>query len=109
MMLLCEECEMWRLLYSKKKLKAEDRCLSTKLDDPTFSCGASIQDLHLPPPLDEVFVRSVNCHEPIEKLYYSAGYEPICFYCATQVESPESTNFYPQCSHCISKPKVSRK
>ena len=111
MMLLCEECEMWRLLYSKKKLKAEDRCLLTlQLEDLAFSCGALLQDLDLPAPLNEVYVRSVNCFDPIEKLYYSAGYEPICIYCAGQVASAtESRKFYPQCIHCISKPQISRK
>ena len=91
---------MWRLLYSKKKLKPEDhRHLSLELDDLTFSCGASIQDLNLPALLDEAFVRSVNCFEPIEKLYYSAGYEPICIYCAGQVDATASTNnfFSPMC------------
>ena len=59
---------MWRLLHSKK-LKPEDyRRLSLELDDLTFSCGASLQDLKLQAPLDEVFVRSVNCFEPIETL-----------------------------------------
>ena len=111
MMLLCEECEMWRLLYSKKKLKAEDRrLLALKLDDLAFSCGDSLQDLDFPAPLNEVFVRSVNCFDPIEKLYYSAGYEPICLYCAGQVDTAtESTSYYPQCIHCSSKPQVSRK
>ncbi len=103
---------MWRLLYSRKKLKAEDRrLLSLKLDDLAFSCGASLQDLEFAAPLNEVFVRSVNCFNPIEKLYYSAGYEPICLYCAGQVDSTpaKSTNFYPQCVHCSSKPRVSKK
>ena len=102
---------MWRLLYSKKKLKAEDRrLLALKLDDLAFSCGASLQDLDFPAPLNEVFVRSVNCFDPIEKLYYSAGYEPICLYCAGQVDTAtESTSYYPQCIHCSSKPQVSRK
>ena len=118
MMLMCEECEMWRLLYSKKKLKPEHRrLLSLKLDELSFTCGASLQDIDLPPPLNEVYVRSLSCFDPIEKLYFSAGYEPICFYCAGQVEQEQSQatafgpaqRYYPQCVHCITKPKVSRK
>ena len=100
---------MWCLLYSKKKLKAADcRLLPLKLDDLAFSCGASLQDLDLPALLNEVFVRNLNCFDLLEKLYYSAGYEPLCFYCAGQVDQAESTKFYPQCIHCVSKPKVSR-
>ena len=102
MMLLCDECEMCRLLYSKRKLKAIDRRrLEQKLDGLSFTCGSSLQDLDLPQPLDQVYVRSMNCFEPIEKLYYFAGYEQICIYCATQVDC-EGTEFYPQCACCSS-------
>ena len=76
------------IALQQEKLKAEDRrLLALKLDDLAFSCGASLQDLDFPAPLNEVFVRSVNCFNPIEKLYYSAGYEPICLYCAGQVDT----------------------
>ena len=52
----------------KKKLKAKDRRLLTlKLDDLAFSCGALLQDLDLPAPLNEVFVRIVKCFDPMEK------------------------------------------
>ena len=89
---------------------SDRRLLALKLDDLAFSCGASLQDLDFPAPLNEVFVRSVNCFDPIEKLYYSAGYEPIYLYCAGQVDTAtESTSYYPQCIHCSSKPQVSRK
>ena len=62
-------------------------------------------------------VRSLNCFDLIEKLYFSAGYEPICFYCTGQVKQEQSQAtvfgpalcYYPQCVHCITKPKVSRK
>ena len=89
---------MWRLLYSKKKLKAADRrLLALKLYDVAFSCGALLQDLDLPNPLNEVYIRTIACFEPIEKLYYSAGYEPIRFYCAEQVDGATvPTGFYPQ-------------
>ena len=26
-----------------------------------------------------------SCYEPAEKLYYSAGYDPICIHCAEEV------------------------
>lgn len=45
LMLMCEECEMWRLLYSKRKLKQKERQeLEQSLEDMSFSCGAQIQD-----------------------------------------------------------------
>ena len=102
---------MWRLLCSKKKLKAADRhVLTLKLDDVAFSCGASLLDLDFPNLLNEVYIRTIACFEPIEKLYYSAGYEPICFSCAEQVDGATvPTGFYPQCVHCSSRPKVSKK
>ncbi len=101
MMLQCDECGRWRLLYSKKKLKKNEReLLERRLDGLMYTCGSSLEDLALEAPLDEVHVRDLNCSEPIEKLYYSAGYSPICLYCATEVEHEAATEFYPQCSDC---------
>ena len=102
---------MWRLLYSNKKLKAADRRLLTlELDDTAFSCGASLQDLDSPYPLNEVYVRTIAGFKPIEKLHYSAGYEPICFYSAEQVDrGTMPTSFYSQCIHCSFRPKVSKR
>ena len=102
MMLQCDECGLWHLLYSKRKLKAEERKrLERELDGLIFTCGSSLEDLNLQPPLNEVYVRDVNCSDPIEKLYYSAGYEPICIYCATDLQSMDSSSqFYPQCCDC---------
>ena len=100
MMLQCEECGLWRLLYSKKKLKADDRQrLEQELDGLMFTCGSSLEELDLPAPLKEVYIRNVNCADPIEKLYYSAGYDLICIYCATDVTA-DSPEYYPQCSDC---------
>ena len=53
------------------------------------------------------FFRDLPCSEPIEKLYCSAGYEPICIYCAT-VALNEDLKFYPQCLDCT-QAKVPRK
>lgn len=83
MMLECEECSMWRLLYARKKFKAaQRRNLERALEDWSFTCGSQLQDLDLPGELGEVYVREMSCGEPIEKLYYSAKYDPICVYCA---------------------------
>ena len=34
----------------------------------------------------DVYVRDIVCGEPVEKLYYSAKYPPICVYCAIPVD-----------------------
>jgi len=108
MMMLCEECNMWRLLYSKAKLKKAQRTSLELLLVHIHTCGSSLQDMELPEPFSEVYVRNINCFDPTEKLYYSAGYIPICIYCAEKVEiNVDSSEFYPQCLHC-QKPKVKK-
>lgn len=43
LMLQCEECNMWRLVYSKYKLPvAQRRQLQRLLDDYSYSCGAKL-------------------------------------------------------------------
>lgn len=34
----------------------------------------------LPEPFKEVYVRNINCYDPIEKLYYSTGYGPVAMH-----------------------------
>ena len=75
----------------KRKL---NEILERQLDSLMYTCGASLQDLKLRPPLDEVYVRDVTCADHIEKLYFSAGYEPICIYCAGAVDEVNS-DFFP--------------
>ena len=82
MMLQCEECDSWRLLYSLHKLKRHQRLqLQKALEDYTFTCSAPFTDLELPEGIN-VYSRDITCGEPIEKLYYAAKYPPICVYCA---------------------------
>ena len=55
LILQCEECEMWRHVYSRFKFSNEDRTtLDRILEDCTFTCGASLSDLELPDPLNSV-------------------------------------------------------
>ena len=75
MMLECQECGMWRLLYAKSKLSGGERtALQQVLDKWSFTCGAQLQDLNLAGRLADVYVREVSCNESIERLYYSAKY-----------------------------------
>ena len=109
MMLMCDECEMWRLVYSRRKLKQnEKKELEKALDGMSFSCGAQLQDSDIPEYLkDVVFVRKISCEDPIEKLYYSAKFEDICVYCSGSVPPWSDTEaFYPQCRSCAEKPKI---
>ena len=87
-MVQCEECEMWRLVYSKYKLTTAERAtLNQALEEFTFTCGAVLSDLVLVEERldrEHVFVRSLRCYEPLEKLYYSGGsYEHMCIYCCS--------------------------
>ena len=108
LMLQCDECGMWRLLYSKLKLTKKERAdLEVAVEDVSFSCGASLQDLELPGRLDNVYTRELSCGEPIEKLYYSAKYSPICVYCACEVELVPKDK-YPQCNDCSDKPVITK-
>ena len=101
---------MWRLIYAKHKLSPRQRkTLQDLLEGMSFSCGSPLQELDLPSDLvDEVFVRDLNCSEPIELLYYSAKYDPICVYCAKE-EPFSHEKFYPQCKDCKHMPPVSKK
>ena len=107
-MLECEECGMWQLIYAKHKLSNQRKAIQDMLEGMSFSCGSSLQDLDLPSDLvDEVFTRDFNCTDPIEVLYYSAKYDPICIYCAK--DEPYSSDKYPQCSDCKEKPPIAKK
>ena len=65
-----------------------------------FSCGASTLDLDLPDELSHVHFRDLNCEDPVEKLYYSMGYDPICIYCASEDELETQEIFFPICASC---------
>ena len=106
LMLQCDGCFMWRLLYSRFKLTRKERPdLQVAIDDISFTCGAPLQDLQLPGHLSEVYTRELSCGESIEKLYYTAKYTLICIYCADDVESVPKDK-YPQCHACKDKPEI---
>lgn len=48
LMIQCETCDMWRLIFSKYKLKPHQRQqLQQLLDNLSYSCGSKIKDLNL--------------------------------------------------------------
>ena len=109
MMLQCDECDSWRLLYSQNRLSSQERKdLEEAVADYSFTCGAPLQDLNLPGKLAHVYVRDMSCGDPIEKLYYTAKYPPICIYCATSVEPNPEDAHYPQCKDCSAKPHINK-
>jgi len=79
----CDECDKWRLLFSKRKLTARQRNeLEGIIADVSYSCGATTDDLILPDTLKSVAIRSHNCSDPNEKIYYSVYKDdPICIHC----------------------------
>ena len=99
---------MWRLLYVKKKLNKQARNeLEKRLGDFDFSCGSSTSDLDLPEELSDVHFRSLRCEDPVERLHYSMGYEPICIQCSSEDDLKLSDNEYPICESCaLSKQPV---
>ena len=45
-MVQCEECKMWHLVYNKYKLKKPELAeLNVAMNDYTYTCGASLSDL----------------------------------------------------------------
>ena len=101
---------MWRLLFSKKKLKHQSKeHLQNVLQDISYTCGATLEEISLPDDVD-VYIKDHKCHDPVEKLYYSCGFEPICFFCSGKVDSGHlgDGKNYPQCSDCSLKAPVKR-
>ena len=108
-MLQCEECDLWQLLYSKWKLSVQDKtAIQSLIDDISYTCGGTLQELELPDKFSCVFVKAHNCFDPLEKLYYSAGFEPICIYFAAE-DVEDCDDFYPKCSPCSDRPLVKKR
>ena len=93
--------------FSKKKLSKDLVLqLETILESLSYTCGSTFNDINFPEGMDSVCVRVHSCLDPIEKLYYSCGFDPICIYCGQSVEL-DSSPYYPQCSSCV-KPKIKK-
>ena len=97
---------MWRLIFSKYKLKPDEvNEIQQYLDNYNYSCGSKLRDL--PEKFSNFEIRDHACYQTTEKLYYSANYEPICYYCGKEEPFTDAAA-YPQCARCISKPKVKK-
>ena len=83
-MLQGEECDLWRLLYSKRKLSAQDKTeIQSVIDNISYTCGATLQELDLPDKFSCIHVRQHNCFDPIEKgihFFHSIWTTEVVFY-----------------------------
>ena len=89
---------MATIILKSKLTPSEREQLQSKLRDQSFTCGAQLQDLKLEERLSDVCVREFTCHDPIEKLYYSAKYEQLS----------TDPHFYPQCDNCRSREPIKK-
>ena len=109
LMVQCEECKMWRLVFSKY-IQAQSSTLQKLqrvISDYSYTCGAKLDDLNLGEELKDIKVKDHSCEDSIEKLYYSASFEPICVYCAVD-QSYSSQEHYPQCEACAHLPQLKK-
>jgi hypothetical protein len=104
----CDECDKWRLLFSRRKLQPQQRSeLRILLSDISYTCGAKFSELDLPASLDCVEVREHQCSDDIEKLYYTAyPTDVLCIRCGTVENIECEDSMYPICTGCIGQGKV---
>ena len=114
-MVQCDECNKWRLIFSKRKLSAKEReQLQDVIQDVSYSCGASIDDLMLPEYLAGIGIRKHSCSDHVEKLYYTVygSDDPMCVHCgsSTELALPKSSElFYPYCHDCASFVRINKR
>ena len=84
MVVQCEECGMWWIVYSKYKLTDnESEIIKSILDNYAYTCGSSMEDLNLCGKLStHVCIRIVRCYEPLEVHYYAFGQENFSVFTA---------------------------
>ncbi|XP_064639098.1 uncharacterized protein LOC135494758 [Lineus longissimus] len=109
LLIMCEECDKWRLLHKKKdRLRQNDRIkLEQCLETISYTCGSKLTEVirddddDTASPLDDIYVReNLTCNSNVELPYYSAGYDPICIYCASEDELLILSGMYPYCQNC---------
>ena len=111
----CNECNKWRVLYSKSKLfPIEVSTLERYLDTIQYICGDSFENLGESDDVGEIFKKvrvddSLLCDRLMEVAYYSSGlFEDICFRCGKvpENECDESNKvsvdegYYYYCDEC---------
>ena len=108
--LQCDECLKWRVIYSKTVLKSEQRDeLQQLIETFSYTCESQLQEIEGSTTrlTDTIFVKAnLSCEAPIEVPYYSAKYEDICYYCGTTEDLTVSESNYPLCCSCQQQNKV---
>ena len=89
-------CGDW---YTVRQTQSRSEKFSSGSISRLFTCGSSIEDLELGD-IVNVYTRPLNCYEPFEKVYYSAGYNPICVYCGDDCASVSQSQNDPLCEEC---------
>ena len=72
--------------YSQNKNSVAARnTLQSVLEDVSYTCRASLEDLSLPDSLS-IVIHDHWCEDRIEALYYSTGFEDIRIHCAATTD-----------------------
>lgn len=107
---LCSECEKPRVLHCKHVVRGKERTnLNNVLEDLSYQCGSSLNDVDIEEShiLRSVYARqNLTCEMDIEVTYYSAGFEPVCFYCGAAESLVRQDDKYPMCEMCVSLNKT---
>ena len=95
----CDECNKWRLLFSKRKLAIQEHQeLEQLLIGISCTCGAKMEDIQLLLGLNCVETRTHVCNDRIEKLYYTAyPRDVLCIHCGSteNIVDSEEEMIYP--------------
>jgi len=95
------------LYYLKCKLSAQDkREIQSLIDDISYTCGTTLQELDLPEKMMCIYVKEHNCFDPVEKLCYSLI--PSEFIVLLRMLKIVII-FYPKCSTCSDKLSVKKR
>ena len=77
--------------------------LENILENISYVCGSTFSEIERDEEsvLNEVYVKAnVMCNCPIEIPYFSAWYEPICYFCGSENGLEDQCDCYPFCIAC---------
>ena len=86
-------------MFCKHKFNAQEVSdFQSILDDISYTCGTTFDDLELPGRLVNVFVKDHSCTDVIEKLYYVV----LNLHCSSEeVTDTIDSDFLPHCEECV--------
>ena len=103
LMVQCEECGMWRIVYSKKKLSVQLKKNSRESSTTSISAVVQVHQIWTYPKNSLMFISEIFEVKILLRsyIYYSMGYEPICIYCSLEEDLVISEKYYPICASCL--------